>query len=83
MTDHLTSFALLLDSTGSSSEDLVFFWLSAALIGASIICILVSIVIIEIRYKRLTHKREQTLEMISRLQEEDSLPRLRSNKEVL
>eukprot|EP00012_Vannella_robusta_P010712 CAMPEP_0206203140 /NCGR_PEP_ID=MMETSP0166-20121206/12633_1 /ASSEMBLY_ACC=CAM_ASM_000260 /TAXON_ID=95228 /ORGANISM="Vannella robusta, Strain DIVA3 518/3/11/1/6" /LENGTH=185 /DNA_ID=CAMNT_0053622283 /DNA_START=41 /DNA_END=598 /DNA_ORIENTATION=- len=68
-TDHLTSFALLLDGgsgggdpCSSSDEDYVLAWISLALVAASITFITIIIIIFEIRHRRQVKKMNAILE---------------------
>ena len=71
-TDHLTSFALLLDGggnggggCGSSDEDYVFAWISLALIIIAIIIVIVSVVINEIRFRFIYQRKKRIMSLMA------------------
>ena len=72
-TDHLTSFALLLQGLGntdpcaSDSSGRVLVWLSLAFVCVAIIAVLVGVVIIEIRHRAIVHRRNQSFSKLGKL----------------
>lgn len=75
--DHLTSFALLLDS-GSGSEGYVIAWLSLGFVCVGIIAILIAIILIEVKYTVKQRKMHSTLRAISSMSDKPELSSGRS-----
>ena len=74
-TNHLTSFALLLDGGGgggggddpcnSNEADYIFVWLSLAAVALAICCIILMILIVEIRFRKKQYERTSSFNRMS------------------
>jgi len=73
-TDHLTSFALLLEGNGgqscSSSEDFLYTWLSCGAVVVALIVIITAVALNEFKIQGKTLRKRQTLQEIRILESE-------------
>lgn len=66
-TDHLTNFALLLHGLSSSSDTkFTMAWISLAFVIAALLCVLVSVILIEVKYRFASFKANKEWEVIDR-----------------
>ena len=70
-TDHLTSFALLLQGGGNnggkcdSSEDYVFAWLSMALLILAILIIIICVLLNEVRFRLIYQRKKRIMSLMA------------------
>ena len=69
-TNHLTSFALLLQGKGNSgrcdsSEDYVFAWLSMALLILAILIIIICVLLNEVRFRLIYRRKKRIMSLMT------------------